>query len=80
GIKLNLMDFMNIILMSCFIQMLNALTPLPGDTGWTESAFILIFCTLFSRVEASSIMILWRFVTYYLNLLIGGITFLTIKH
>lgn len=80
GIKLNLMDLMNIILMSCFIQMLNALTPLPGDTGWTESAFILIFCTLFSRVEASSIMILWRFATYYLNLLIGGITFLTIKH
>ncbi|MEG2550154.1 MAG: lysylphosphatidylglycerol synthase transmembrane domain-containing protein [Erysipelotrichaceae bacterium] len=79
GIKLNIMDLMNIILMSCFIHMLNALTPLPGDTGWTESAFILIFCSLFTRVEASSIMILWRFATYYLNLLIGGVTFLMIK-
>lgn len=72
-------DFINVILMSSFIHMLNALTPLPGDTGWTESAFIILFAIMFGRVEASSVMILWRMATYHINLLIGGGIFLHVK-
>lgn len=72
-------DIFHVMLMSSFIHMLNALTPLPGDTGWTESAFILIFAVLFGRMEASSVMILWRVSTYHLQLVIGGIIFLYVK-
>lgn len=72
-------DILNVILMSSFIHMLNALTPLPGDTGFTESAFILIFAVIFGRIEASSVMILWRMATYHVNILIGGIVFLYVK-
>ena len=72
-------DMINVILMSSFIHMLNALTPLPGDTGFTESAFIIIFAVVFGRIEASSVMILWRMATYHINLLIGGIVFLCVK-
>ena len=46
-VPLSLSDLINVLLMSACIHMLNALTPLPGDTGWTESAFILIFAVLF---------------------------------
>lgn len=73
------MAFINVILMSSFIHMLNALTPLPGDTGWTESAFIILFAVMFGRVEASSVMILWRMATYHINLLIGGSIFMYVK-
>lgn len=73
------MALVNVILMSSFIHMLNALTPLPGDTGWTESAFIILFAVMFGRVEASSVMILWRMATYHINLLIGGAIFLHVK-
>lgn len=72
-------DFINVLLMSASIHMLNALTPLPGDTGWTESAFILIFAMLFGRTEASSVMILWRVATYHVQILIGGVIFLYVK-
>ena len=79
GLPLSFEDIMTILLLSCFIHMLNALTPLPGDSGWTESAFILIFSVPFGKIYASSIMILWRFATYYLNILIGGCIFFIIK-
>lgn len=79
GLPLHFEDIMTILLLSCFIHMLNALTPLPGDSGWTESAFILIFSVPFGKVYASSIMILWRFATYYLNILIGGCIFFIMK-
>lgn len=79
GLPLKPEDIMTVLVLSCFIHMLNALTPLPGDSGWTESAFILIFGVLFGNINASSIMILWRTATYYLNILIGGIVFLVFK-
>ncbi|MEG0470646.1 MAG: flippase-like domain-containing protein, partial [Longicatena sp.] len=79
GIPLDMGDFILVLLLSCCIHMLNALTPLPGDTGWTESVFIIIFGFVFQRVYASSIMILWRMATYYIHIMIGGITFLVVK-
>ena len=79
GLPLSFSDLWLILLLSCFIHMLNALTPLPGDTGWTETAFILIFSIAFKRVNASAIMILWRMATYYMAILIGGFTFIRIK-
>lgn len=79
GIDMKAGDLLNVMLMSSFIHMLNALTPLPGDTGWTESVFIIIFATMFGRVNASSVMIIWRMSTYHLNLLIGGSTFLYVR-
>lgn len=79
GLSIPLQDLYTVMAMACFIHMLNALTPLPGDTGWTESAFILIFSVLFGKVEASSVMLLWRAATYYINILIGGLVFLLFK-
>lgn len=79
GLHLDLTDYATVLLLSCFIHMLNALTPLPGDTGWTETAFILIFSVVFHRVNASAIMILWRMSTYYISIIIGGFTFLRMK-
>ena len=78
-VPLALSDLINVLLMSACIHMLNALTPLPGDTGWTESAFILIFAVLFGRTDASSVMILWRVATYHIQILIGGSIFLYVK-
>ena len=79
GLPLQLQDYFTIVLLSCFIHMLNALTPLPGDTGWTETAFIILFAIVFQRANASAIMILWRTSTYYISILIGGLVFLRIK-
>ena len=78
-VPIPLSSFINVLFISACIHMLNALTPLPGDTGWTESAFIILFSLVIDRSQASSIMIIWRFVTYHLQVCIGGIIFLYVK-
>lgn len=68
----------NIVALSSFIHMLNALTPLPGDTGFTESAFVLVFSTIFVWNIASSVMLLWRFASYPVILVIGACMFIRV--
>lgn len=79
GLPLTFQDLLIVWLLSCCIHMMNALTPLPGDTGWTESVFIILFGFVFQRSYASSIMILWRMATYYVPIAIGGCLFFIIK-
>lgn len=79
GLTVHIGDVLDIMAISAFIHMLNALTPLPGDTGWTETAFIILFSILFGKTNAGSVMILWRMSTYHLNVVIGGIRFMRVK-
>lgn len=67
---------LNVIALSSFVAMINAFLPMPGSAGGTEATFILMFSTIFGKVDATSIMLLWRLVTFYQTLLIGGIMFL----
>lgn len=75
---LHINQLLDIMVMSSFIQMLNALTPLPGDTGFTESCFIIIFSFMFPWNMASAVMLLWRVSTYHLILFIGGALFIKV--
>ena len=72
-------QILDIIALTAFVNVVNALIPFPGSSGGTEATFVLMFSTLFGRVNASSIMLVWRFLTYHLMLLIGGITFIIAK-
>ncbi|OCN05957.1 hypothetical protein A4S06_06970 [Erysipelotrichaceae bacterium MTC7] len=69
----------DVITMSAFVMIANAFLPVPGASGGTEAAFILIFSTMFTTIQANSIMILWRFATYHLIMLVGGVTFIFLK-
>lgn len=79
NIPLGFIDFFHVLAISSFVHMLNALTPLPGDTGFTETMFILIFSSMFTSSYAPAIMIIWRLATYYINVLIGGGVFFYFK-
>lgn len=80
GIHVDAYLFLFIFIISGYIHMLNALTPLPGDAGFTETMFILLFTSVFaSSTEASSVMLLWRLASFYVSILIGGIMFLKIR-
>lgn len=67
---------LDVLALSSFVAMVNAFVPLPGSSGGTEASFILMFSTLFNRIDVSSIMILWRVMTYYFQTLMGGLVFL----
>ena len=65
----------DIMAFTACIKMITAVTPIPGDTGITELLFTTIFATIFGDTNAASVMILWRFFSYYFIMIIGGITY-----
>lgn len=67
---------LNVIALSSFVAMINAFLPMPGSAGGTEATFVLMFSTIFGKVDATSIMLLWRLVTFYQTLLIGSLVFM----
>lgn len=56
-----------------FVTMVSSFTPLPGAAGMTEGAFIVLFREFFESDFVSLAMILHRFITYYLNIIVSFI-------
>ncbi len=63
------------IIMVSFISIISSYVPLPGGIGGTEYLFILLFDIYVDKPLLSSLMLLWRFITYYLPMMIGAIIF-----
>lgn len=74
NINVRINQLFDIIGLCSFIYLINAFLPIPGASGGSEGVYILLFSFLGS-VGASSSMFLWRFMSYYLGLIIGGIAF-----
>lgn len=49
--------------------------PVPGGSGGMEYGFITLFSFFVSSVKLSAVMIVWRVITYYLPIIIGGCLF-----
>lgn len=73
-------SFITMIALTSFVTNVNAFIPIPGASGGTESVFVLMYAMVLSRVEASSVMVLWRFATYHLVMIIGAIVFIQIQN
>lgn len=65
----------DILALTSFVTMVNAFLPMPGSSGGTEATFILMFSTMFHSVEARSIMLVWRFMTYFMDVVMGAAVF-----
>lgn len=76
GIKVNGAMYVNTVALSSFVAMVNAFLPMPGSSGGTEATFILMFSTIFTKTQSTTIMILWRVITFYQVLIIGSFVFL----
>jgi len=71
--------FIDIMALSAFLGMLKVFAPLPGGIGSTEVLFIILFSLFTNQIVATSTMILWRFVSFYMIMLIGFLFYLTYK-
>ena len=56
-----------------FATMIAAFVPLPGASGGAEGTF-LAFCKIFFQNMLTPAMLIWRLMTYYSNILFGGLT------
>ncbi len=80
GVDFSFSEVFHLIALAGFVHMANTFVPLPGASGATESVFVLSFSTVIGKAAAASTMILWRFSTFHLVLLIGGIIYLSDRH
>lgn len=55
-----------------FVAMVSAFVPLPGASGGAEGSFYIFFGMFFQSAILPAIL-LWRLLTYYSNILFGGI-------
>lgn len=67
-------QLIDVITLSSFVTMANSFIPIPGSSGGTEAVFALLFAPLMGSLT-SAVMVLWRFSTYHIVLVIGGVLF-----
>ncbi|MBE6149514.1 MAG: flippase-like domain-containing protein [Firmicutes bacterium] len=61
------------IVLVTFTSLISCFIPLPGGTVAQEYVFIVLFSAFVSNPLVSTLMILWRFITYYFPLIVGAI-------
>lgn len=69
-----------VIAMTCFALTMFIWLPTPGSSGGVELAFSAIFTTLaVDKNNSISLMLIWRFATYYLVMIYGLIIYLIME-
>ena len=63
------------IVTSSYVNLIGSYIIVPGATGGIEYGFIKLFSNFLKKSSVMSVTILWRFITYYLPVIFGGIIF-----
>ncbi len=79
GINADFDLFLNCLAMGSFVSIVSGLIPIPGASGGTEAIFVMMFSNLFAGNIVTSAMLIWRFLTYYLMMIVGSICFIYVK-
>lgn len=76
GIDLTKVHITEFIGITAFIQLITAFVPIPGASGGSEGVFVLMYGKILGKMNANYGMLIWRFATYYLMMVIGAIIFI----
>lgn len=69
------MTIVETIISSAYVYLIGAFVPIPGASGGIEYGFTQFFGNFMEGSIISAMLIVWRFITYYLGIIIGGILF-----
>ena len=75
----NSLTAINAITASAYVYVIGAFVPIPGASGGIEYGFTQFFGNFIEKTQLSAVLLIWRFITYYLGIIIGGILFNTDK-
>ncbi|MDO5569541.1 MAG: lysylphosphatidylglycerol synthase transmembrane domain-containing protein [bacterium] len=70
------MNIMECIVASAYVMLIGAFMPLPGGSGGIEFSFVYFFGYYFDKAPVMILLLLWRCVTYYFGMMLGGLTLL----
>lgn len=61
------------IITSAYVMLIGSFVPIPGGTGGLEYGFIAFYGNFIKGATLTSVMLIWRFITYYFGMIIGAI-------
>ena len=67
------------IMMTILVMIMSSFVPIPGASGGMEFSFVALFSFFVINAKLSAAMLLWRFLTYYVPMIFGGVAFLILK-
>ena len=66
---------LNTITASAYVYLIGGFVPIPGGSGGIEYVFTQFYGNFISLTKISAVLLLWRFITYYLGMIIGALIF-----
>ena len=69
----NSMSIIDTLTSSAYVYVIGSFVPIPGASGGLEYGFMSFYGGFVSGATLKTIMLLWRFVTYYFGLIVGSI-------
>ena len=73
SLNINSISILNLFILVTYAKMMCLLIVTPGNSGAAEYCFIYLFTGLLGEEDIMAYMLIWRFVTYYIPLIAGGI-------
>lgn len=70
---INNISAVKMFILSTYVKMLSLIFITPGNSGAAEYNFLYLFTGLITESEIMAFMLMWRFVTYYIPLIFGGL-------
>ena len=67
------LNFITSLVACSYVMIIGSFVPIPGGTGGLEFAFVQFYGNYISGHILSTVMIMWRFITYYLGMILGTI-------
>lgn len=72
GMNLSL-SLKEVIVATAYVMIMGSFVPIPGGTGGIEYGFVFFFQYLIKGSAVNAVMLIWRFVSYYLGMIFGAI-------
>lgn len=66
-------NMIEMFVLATYVKMLSLVFITPGNSGAAEYNFIYLFTGLITDSGIMAFMLIWRFVTYYIPLIVGGV-------
>lgn len=70
GMNFSLVD---VIVATSYVMIIGSFVPIPGGTGGVEYGFVFFFNYLIKGSIVNGLMLVWRFISYYLGVVIGAL-------
>lgn len=67
------LNILTTLVASAYVMLIGAFVPIPGGSGGIEYAFVIFFGFYIAGPTLMAMLLIWRFVTYYLSILVGGL-------